>query len=63
MIAINYEAQIISRIATEFSKNMSAPINATAGGNGSYRFGYPKVIQELNIYYRRVDDIVGVQLR
>lgn len=47
----------LTRTVSGNSKGMSAPFGATAGGNGTYRIGYPEVLREVNIYYRRIDDI------
>ncbi|MDF7812852.1 cold shock domain-containing protein [Hymenobacter sp. YC55] len=57
IIDIKYNTDSLTRIVSGISKGMSAPFGATAGGNGTYRIDYPEVLRELNIYFRRVDDI------
>lgn len=52
-----YDTASLTRIMSGISKGMSKPLGATAGGNGTYRIGYPEVIKDLNIYFRRIDDI------
>lgn len=51
-----YEASL-TRTVSGIRKGSAKPIGATAGGNGTYRVGYPEVIKELNIHFRRIDDI------
>ncbi|MFD2514202.1 cold-shock protein [Pontibacter locisalis] len=54
---IDYYRDSLTRTSSGYKKGQSAPFGATAGGNGTYRLGYPEVIRELNLYFRRVDDI------
>lgn len=52
-----YHTTSLTRTVSGINKGMSEPYGATAGGNGTYRIGYPEVLRELNIYFRRIDDI------
>jgi hypothetical protein len=54
---ITYDQGSLTRLVSGISKDKSTPLGATAGGNGTYRLGYPEVIKELNIRFRRADDI------
>ena len=36
---------------------MSVPFGATSGENGTYRLDYPEILRELNIHFRRTDNI------
>ena len=47
----------LTRTVSGIKKGESAPPGTTAGSNGTYRFGYPEVLRELNIHFRRIDDI------
>jgi len=53
---VHYLYETITWVATGI-KNGRIPLGATSGGYGTYRVGYPEVIRELNIHFRRVDDI------
>ncbi len=65
IIDVKYDTVSLTRTVSGIKKGASAPFGATVGGNGTYRIGYPEVLRELNIYFRRVDDIgwgtVGVR--
>ncbi len=54
---IKYDRASLTRIVSGINNGMSKPYGATVGGNGTYRIGYPEVLRELNIYFRRIDDI------
>jgi len=54
---IKYDTASLTRMVSGIKKGMSPPPGVTAGGNGTYRLGYPEVLRELNIYFRRIDDI------
>lgn len=54
---VKYDVFELIRTVSGIKKGMSAPLGATGGSNGTYRIGYPEVGRELNIYFRRVDDI------
>lgn len=47
----------LTRIVSGIKKGMSPPPYATAGGHGTYRYGYPEVTRDLYISFRRIDDI------
>jgi len=57
ILDFKYDTDSLTRTVSGINKGISAPIGATAGGNGTYRIGYPEVLRELNIYFRRIDDI------
>lgn len=57
IIDLKYETDSLTRTVSGIKNGMSTPAGATAGGNGTYRLGYPEVSRELNIYFRRNDDI------
>jgi hypothetical protein len=52
-----YDTNSLTRIVSGIGKGTPAPTGATKGGHGTYRIGYPEVSKELNIYFRRDDDI------
>lgn len=54
---VKYKVHSLTRIVSGISKGKETPFGATAGGNGTYRLGYPEVFKELNLFYRRLDDI------
>ena len=54
---LKYETASLTRTVSGIQKGMSTPFGATAGGNGTYRIGYPEVIRALNLFFRRTDDI------
>ena len=53
---VEYDESELTRIVSGV-KGGGAPPGATTGGHGTYRIGYPEVHRELNISYRRIDDI------
>jgi hypothetical protein len=53
---IEYDNTSLTRIISGM-KNGSIPIGATAGSNGTYRIGYPEGNKNLNLYFRRINDI------
>lgn len=57
IVDLKYDVDSLTRVVSEITKGKSEPIGATAGGNGTYRIGYPEVLREVNIYFRRTDDI------
>ena len=57
IIDFKYDTNSLTRTVSGIKSGMSVPFGATSGGNGTYRLGYPEVIRELNIYFRRTDDI------
>lgn len=57
ILDLRYDTASLTRYMSGIKKGMSLPFGATAGGNGTYRIGYPEVLRELNIYFRRIDDI------
>jgi len=54
---LKYDTESLTKTVSGISKNMSKPFGVTAGSNGTYRIGYPEVLKEVNIYFRRNDDI------
>lgn len=54
---LKYDTDSITRVVSGIKSGMSVPFGATSGGNGTYRLDYPEVFRELNIYFRRTDDI------
>ena len=54
---IKYTKESLTRTVSGIKKGMSEPFGATGGGNGTYRIGYPEELKELNLYYRKSDDI------
>ncbi|SDX59499.1 S1 domain-containing protein [Flavobacterium degerlachei] len=57
IIDLKYDTTSLTRTVSGIKNGMSVPFGATDGGNGTYRIGYPEVLRELNIYFRRIDDI------
>jgi hypothetical protein len=57
VIDLKYDTDSLTKIMSGITKDKSAPLGATAGSNGTYRIGYPEVSRELNIYFRRIDEI------
>ena len=57
IVDLNYDVDSLTRTVSGIKKGSSTPFGATAGGNGTYRIGYPEVLREVNIHFRRVDDI------
>ena len=57
IVDFKYDTDSLTRVVSGITKGKSAPLGATAGGNGTYRIGYPEVFRQLNIYFRRIDDI------
>jgi cold shock CspA family protein len=53
---LKYDTASLTRISTGI-KGGTTPFGATAGSNGTFRMGYPEVLRELNIYYRRLGDL------
>lgn len=56
IIDIEYDNRTLTKIVTGM-KNGSKPMGATAGSNGTYRIDYPEVNRDLNLYFRRINDI------
>ena len=54
---IEYLKDSLTRTVSGIKKGMSKPVGSTAGGNGTYRLGYPEVYKELNIHYRKTNEI------
>ncbi|MDD2986145.1 hypothetical protein [Flavobacterium sp.] len=52
---IKNEIHTVSRTVSGIKKGESAPIFATAGGNGTYRLGYPETFRNLYLYFSRED--------
>ncbi|MGB5988748.1 MAG: hypothetical protein WBG43_03285 [Marinifilaceae bacterium] len=57
IVDLKYHVDFLTRTVSGIKQEMSAPLGSTAGGNGTYRVGYPEVLKELNIYFHRIDDI------
>ena len=54
---LKYYSETLTRTVSGIKKGSSIPFGATAGGYGTYRIGYPEAFRELNIFFRRLDDI------
>jgi hypothetical protein len=54
---IKNEIQTVSRTVQGIKKGESKPIFATAGGNGTYRLGYPETSRDLYLYFSRQDEL------
>jgi hypothetical protein len=52
-----YYSRTLTRVVTGIKNGSSIPVGATRGSNGTYRIGYPEVCRQLNIHFRRIDDI------
>ncbi len=52
-----YEVETLTRIVSGIKKGSSAPIGSTAGSNGTYRLDYPNVTRELNLSFKKSNDI------
>ena len=57
IVDLNKDGNSLTRFVDGVKKGMPKPFGATAGGNGTFRIGYPEVLREVNIYFRRTDDI------
>lgn len=57
IIDIKYDKASLTRTVSGIKQGMSKPFGATSGGNGTYRLGYPEELRELNIYFRKINDI------
>lgn len=57
IVDFKYDTDSLTRVVSGITKGKSRPLGATTGGNGTYRIGYPEVFRQLNIYFRRIDDI------
>jgi hypothetical protein len=57
IIDFKYDVASLTRVISGITKGKHEPFGATGGGNGTYRIGYPETLQELNIYFRRINDI------
>jgi len=53
---LSYKTNTLTRIVSGIKGGNSTAF-ATAGGNGTFRVGYPEVFRELNISFTRLDDI------
>lgn len=49
---LEYKAGAISNIVSGVKKNQAAPLGATAGGNGTYRLGYPETYRFLSLHFK-----------
>ncbi len=52
-----YDTATLTRLVKGIRKSDSIPFGTTSGGNGTYRIGYPEGYRDLNIYFKRLDDI------
>ena len=52
---VKNDIQTISRTVQGIKKGEGAPFFATAGGNGTYRLGYPETFRNLYLYFSRQD--------
>lgn len=52
---IKNEIHTVSRTVQGIKKGEDAPFFATAGGNGTYRLGYPETYRNLCLYFSRQD--------
>lgn len=52
---IKNEIHTVSRTVQGIKKGEGAPFSATAGGNGTYRLGYPEISRDLHLYFSRND--------
>lgn len=52
---IKNEIHTVSRTVQGIKKGEGAPFSATAGGNGTYRLGYPETSRDLHLYFSRND--------
>lgn len=52
---VKNDIQTISRTVQGIKKGEGAPFFATAGGNGTYRLGYPETYRNLYLYFSRED--------
>lgn len=57
IVELKYEVDICTGIMQGIKKGEDVPLGATAGGDGTYRIGYPEVFKKLIIIFKRVDDI------
>ena len=53
----DYWSETLTRVVSGIKNGGSIPFGATRGGHGTYRIGYPEAFKELNIHFRRIDDI------
>ncbi|PTM02897.1 MAG: hypothetical protein DA405_11985 [Bacteroidetes bacterium] len=49
---LEYKISEISFIESGIKKRQAAPLGATAGGNGTYRIGYPETYRFLSLYFK-----------
>jgi len=52
-----YFSETLTRIVSGVKDGSSIPFGASRGGNGTYRIGYPEAFKELNIHFRKIDEI------
>lgn len=57
IVGVDYWSETLTRVVSGIKDGDSIPFGATRGGHGTYRIGYPEAFRELNIHFRRVDDI------
>jgi len=57
IVDVEYYVDSLTRTVSGIKNGMSDPIGSTAGSNGTFRMGYPEYVRELNIHFRRIDDI------
>ncbi len=53
----DYWSETLTTVVSGIKNGGAIPLGATRGGHGTYRIGYPKAFKELNIHFRRIDDI------
>ena len=53
----NYDVESLTRIVQGIKKGNSAPFGSTAGSNGTYRIDYPDTTRELNLSFKKMNDI------
>lgn len=57
LTGLNYETNSISYLQSGIKKGHAKPFGATAGGNGTYRIGYPEIDRSLSLSFVRKDEI------
>lgn len=58
IVDIEHCKDSLTRITSGVKKGQPAPFGATAGGNGTYRLGYPETINNLFVHFHR-NDFIG----
>jgi hypothetical protein len=54
---LDYHVETFTKIVSGIKKGSSAPFGSTAGSNGTYRLDYPEVKKELNLSFRKSNDV------